>query len=189
VVHVRQLGDITYTFIVSGKLWRNSLIMMDEETESLWSHVTGEALDGAMKGRRLEVLPSIQTTWNRWTLEHPEAKLLKKEEAVRSSRYQSYFDDPDRTGMFRANWLQERLPGKELVHGIVRGPHALAVSDFGLAPGDTLGVELGEDAITVVRGPDGGVRAFLDEGGVELVVRPAFWFAWSSFYPNTLVAD
>jgi hypothetical protein len=183
------LGDTTFTFIVSGKLWRNSLIMMDEETESLWSHVTGEALDGAKKGRRLEILPSVQTTWNRWTLEHPEAKLLRKDAELRSSRYQQYFDDPNRTGMFRGNWLQDRLPGKELVHGIVRGPHALAVGDFGLGPNDTLNVELGGDPIVVLRSPDGGVRAYLAQGGEEILVRPAFWFAWSSFYPNTLVAD
>jgi hypothetical protein len=189
VVHVRQLGDTTYTFIVSGKLWRNSLIMMDEQTGSLWSHVTGEALDGALKGRRLEILPAIQTTWRKWALEHPEAKLLKKEEEVRSSQYQSYFDDPDRAGMFRGNWLHDRLPGKELVHGIVVGPHALAVSDFALGPQDTLKAELGGKPLIVLRAPDGGVRAYVDEGGEELLVRPAFWFAWSSFYPNTLVAD
>jgi hypothetical protein len=151
--------------------------------------VNGEALDGVMKGRRLEIIPSVQTTWNRWTLEHPEAKLLEKDEEIRSSRYQGYFDDPDRTGMFRANWLRDRMPGKELVHGITRGPHAIAVSDFGLGPSDTLGVDLGGEAITVIRGPDGGVRAYLKETSEEIPVRPAYWFAWSSFYPNTLVAD
>jgi hypothetical protein len=183
------LGDTTFTFIVSGKLWRNSLIMMDEETGSLWSHVTGEALDGTKKGRRLETVPSVQTTWTRWTLEHPEAKLLKKGTEIRGSQYQRYFDDPDRTGMFRANWLQDRLPGKDLVHGLVRGPHALAVSDFGLGPNDTLKVKLGGVPIVVLRGADGGVRAYMAEGWEEILVRPAFWFAWSSFYPNTLVED
>ena len=71
MVYARSLGDTTLTLIVSGKLWRNSLIMMDEETKSLWSHVSGEALSGPLAGRRLESIPSVQTTWKEWVAAHP----------------------------------------------------------------------------------------------------------------------
>ena len=62
MVYARRVGDRTLTFIVSGKLWRDSLIMIDRETETLWSHVTGEAIHGELKGKRLESMPVAYTT-------------------------------------------------------------------------------------------------------------------------------
>lgn len=172
MVYARTLGDRTATFIVSGKLWRNSLIMQDLETGSLWSHVTGEALHGSATGQRLQVIPSVQTTWEAWVREHPETKVLKKDRSITSSVYEGYFEDPDRIGMFRARWLMERMPGKALVHGVARGPHALAAVDAtldGLAS-----ATLGEDTVVLWRGADGGVRAFLaDIEGEDLELRTA----------------
>lgn len=227
MVYARTAGDRTYTFIVSGKLWRNSLIMQDVETGSLWSQVTGEALDGPTRGQRLETIPSVQTTWARWVREHPKTKLLKKDREVTSSSYQSYFEDPNRIGLFRARYLVEKMPGKTLVHGIARGPHATAVKD-----GDLRGLVtafLDETRVAVWRGADGGVHAWVAEvDGTPLVLTPqsttrlkdrgtgstwdldrgvcvsgslsgrklervavttAYWFAWSSFYPNTTVVE
>ena len=61
MVYARSFGKQTITLLVSGKLWRNSLIMQDEETGTLWSHVSGEGLDGPHKGRaRKKLLEIIQ---------------------------------------------------------------------------------------------------------------------------------
>ena len=52
------------TFGVSGMLWKDSLIMYDRQTRSLWSHVTGKAMKGPLQGTVLTVYPtSMQTTW------------------------------------------------------------------------------------------------------------------------------
>lgn len=96
MVYARKLGGRVYTFQVSGKLWRNSLLMQDRQTESTWSHITGRAIDGKAKGAQLEKLASIETTWSRWRSEHPATSVLKKSEVVRTSHYQSYFENPDR---------------------------------------------------------------------------------------------
>jgi hypothetical protein len=230
VVHARSLGDTTLTFIVSGKLWRNSLIMQDEQTGTLWSHVTGLALDGPLVDRQLAMLPSVQTSWSEWVAEHPDTKVLQKESEVRSSRYEAYFQDPERTGLFRADWLRERMPGKAKVHGITRGPHALAIADERLPAGELVNFDLAGDYMVAFRAREGGVHAYISwtqerylrfvrepdtdrihdrqtrsvwdltlgictEGELAgallepLLVRTAFWFAWSSFFPNTLVLD
>ncbi len=152
---------MTFTFVVSGKLWRNSMIMQDDETESLWSHVTGEALDGVMAGQSLELLPAVQTTWAEWVAEYPDTRLLRKEEAVTASHYQRYFDDPERLGMFRTDWLADRMPGKERIHGIVRGPLATSIADQTLTPGSLFNTDLGAEPIVFVRGQDGGPHAYL----------------------------
>ena len=187
-MYARQVADRTLTLLVSGKLWRNSLIMQDLETETLWSHVTGEALDGELVGRYLEIIPAVHTTWAEWRAEHPETLLLKKSEEIKSSRYAGYFDDPEKTGMFRANWLQDRLPGKTLVYGLRWGPHATAVTAEVVADGEPHQIEIGDHEVTVQKGDDGGVRAWT-AAGESLDVLTVFWFAWSSFYANTTVVD
>jgi hypothetical protein len=229
VVYARTLGDTTYTFQVSGKLWRNSLIMEDRETGTSWSQVTGRAIDGKHRGTQLQKLEAIETTWKEWRRAHPDTKLLKKSKDVLGSHYQAYFDDPDRLGLFRAQWLAERMPGKTLVFGASLGSLSLAVTEGAFDGTGLVRAELGGLPVVLSRGPDGGVRAFVarvdgqeiklvfdtatgearDSGGStwslgdgrcvagprsgerldSLAVTPVYWFAWSSFYPNTKVID
>lgn len=57
-------------------LWNRSLVMMDQETESLWSHILGRAMQGDLEGTELESLPSVMTTWGAWKRDHPETTVL-----------------------------------------------------------------------------------------------------------------
>jgi hypothetical protein len=189
VVYARTLGSTTYIFQVSGKLWRNSFVMEDRETSTSWSHVTGRALDGPGRGAQLQALPSVQTTWAAWKKAHPDTDVLKKSKEVLSSHYTNYFDNPERMGLFRAQWLTDVMPGKTLIWGATVGVHAVAVTDGALVEGDAAEVVLGETGVVIERGADGGVRAFTGENRDEIPVTRAFWFAWSSFYPNTQVVD
>lgn len=207
-------------------LWRNSLVMQDKETGSLWSHVVGEALQGALKGKVLQTLPAIQTSWNIWYRQHPKTQVLKKSAPIRASSYEQYFKNPKLTGLFRTAWLKDRMPGKKLIYGIHSGVHALAVTDEAFAAGELIRASLGEKKIIIVKSGDGGVRAFvngrftfskqknsdlftdletlslwdLQEGvcksgqlkAVKLEALPltvAYWFAWSTYFPNSTVLD
>ncbi len=189
MVYARTLSAHTYTFQVSGKLWRNSFIMEDRETSTSWSHVTGRALDGPGRGAQLQALPSVQTTWAEWKGAHPSTQVLRKSEEVSGSRYEKYFDDPERTGLFRARWLTEKMPGKTLIWGATVGTHSVAVTDEALVEDNKAEVVLGETPVVIEKGADGGVRAFAGKDRDEIPVTRAFWFAWSSFYPNTRVVD
>lgn len=210
-------------------LWRDSLIMMDKESKSLWSHVLGKAVKGPMEGSTLEMLPSTQTTWAAWYKAHPKTKLLAKSEAVASSHYQGYFDDPEKMGIFRARRIVKQMPGKALVWGVAHGLHAAALTDGAVGATKAKAFSLGEVQAVALLGADDGVRAFVtragghtlnlgyDEKGVlrdektstewnpttgialegklagtqfeEIPVTRVYWFAWSSFFPNTLVVD
>lgn len=64
------------TFTVSGLLWNRSLVMQDVETQSLWSHILGRAMDGQLKGAELEILPAVMTDWRSWREEHPDTTVL-----------------------------------------------------------------------------------------------------------------
>ncbi len=232
MVYARRHDDRILTFIVSGRLWRDSLIMQDKETGTFWSHVTGEALLGSLTGASLESIPSVQTSWAEWFREHPDTKLLRKSRMVRSSVYESYFRNEKRMGLglMRGSWAHNRMPGKTIIHGVAIGPHTAAIADTWLRENQMENLLLGEEPVVVMRGDDGGVRAWkaksgsyerltfqktsddhyiddqtgstwsLEEGrcvtgqleGIHLEsvqVTTAFWFAWSSFYPNTQVID
>ena len=134
--------------------------MVDRETGTSWSQVTGRAIDGEHRGAQLQKLEAIETSWERWRKAHPDTKLLKKSEEVLGSHYQKYFDDPEKLGLFRAQWLAERMPGKTLVYGASIGPHAVAVTEDALGD-EIVAAALGETPVVLARAGDGGVRAFV----------------------------
>ena len=64
-------GAEPVTFGTSGLLFRSNKLMYDRQTNTLWSQLLGEAVEGPLKGTRLEFLPSWQTTWEDWKTQHP----------------------------------------------------------------------------------------------------------------------
>ena len=75
-MHVRRANGRTLSFGHAGILYRNSFVMYDRETESLWVHVTGRAQSGPRKGWQLEFMPSSMTTWAAWKAAHPHSTVL-----------------------------------------------------------------------------------------------------------------
>ncbi len=57
-------------------LWNRSLVMLDQETRSLWSHILGEAMDGDLKGERLESIASTMMDWKSWKEAHPKTTVM-----------------------------------------------------------------------------------------------------------------
>lgn len=136
-MYERTIENETATFGVSGKLWRDSMIMYDRATESLWSHITGECFRGTHEGAKLTVVPSTQTTWADWKANHPESRILFKPGGKsESSNYRRYFDDPARFGIHGRGIDDERLSGKDLVLGVRLGDDRVAypIADFKAAP-------------------------------------------------------
>ena len=76
--HERRLN-----FVVSGMLWNRSLVMQDVETNSLWSHILGRAMDGDLKGSELEVVPSTITDWGSWKTRHAESTVTQYSRTAR----------------------------------------------------------------------------------------------------------
>lgn len=72
----RKLVDRTLTFGHEGLLYKNSFVMYDQETKSLWVHTTGEAVRGPLAGRRLDFLPSLVVPWSVWKAKYPATTVL-----------------------------------------------------------------------------------------------------------------
>ena len=149
-MYAREVNGKTLTFGVSGKLIRNSLVMFDRETGTLWSHLTGEALDGPLLGQHLHQLLSEQTTWGRWRAEHPDTLMLDVDGADPTfDPYQNYYVAPD-PGIVGRKRADDRLPVKEKVIGIRLGGGIKAYSFTALARDRVVNDVVGDVPIVVV---------------------------------------
>ncbi len=73
-------------------LWDNSVVMMDLETKSLWSHILGEAMSGPLLGTKLKVIPSLMTDWKTWRTIHPNTTLAFLDRTTREYTRSFYRD-------------------------------------------------------------------------------------------------
>jgi Protein of unknown function (DUF3179) len=129
-VYSRRVEDRTLTFGVSGMLKDNALIIFDEETKTVWSHITGVALAGPLKGRRLKRIAGVpRITWSQVKAEYPEAKVLVTERGradLPVSHYADYHAS-DRVGVRPMSAPDDyRLAPKALVAGLEIGGAAKA---------------------------------------------------------------
>ena len=115
------------TFGVSGKLIMNALVMYDHQTDTLWSHFTGDAVQGQFKGDKLEILPALHTTWGQWIELHPDTMALNKFGYGSRDGYTSYYDS-DQTGIIGETVRDDRLAPKTLVAAVSIGDQHRAYS-------------------------------------------------------------
>ncbi len=87
-------------------LWNRSLVMIDEETKSLWSHLLGEAMQGQLKGTKLEAIPAEMVTWEAWRREHPKTTVLNLRRTSRNYVKQFYRRPQD----FVFAWVESGQP-------------------------------------------------------------------------------
>lgn len=116
---------------VSGKLYKDALVMFDRETGTLWTQVDGKALRGPLLGSRLAEVPAVQTTWKAWKKLHPDTLVLRKPGPLRGSRYEDYLRDPSKRGLFGTQG-DDRLGGKDKIVGIHDAADAVAVPEASL---------------------------------------------------------
>jgi len=53
--------------------WRRGIMMVRGKDGTVWSALSGKAVEGPQAGRRLTRLPSLTTDWGYWLMLHPES--------------------------------------------------------------------------------------------------------------------
>jgi hypothetical protein len=125
-VYDREINGQEFTFGVSGKLIRNVLVMYDRQTNSLWSQLIGESIEGEMIGTKLEFVPSWMTTWEQWKGMHPNTLALRKGySGIRDPYERGYYNSPD-AGVIGETFSDDRLYTKEFVIGVELSGTAVA---------------------------------------------------------------
>lgn len=187
-MYSRELDGKTYTFGVSGKLWRDALVMYDHQSRTLWSHITGEAIRGRLRGKSLKMLAAMpKIDWRTWRLNFPATKVLSVPvgsfdnsftvEEQRRDSYAEYHAGPE-TGVSGMHYFDTRLNNKELVVGVEhRDRHrAYPISEFQPKPIANDGID--NIPILVFHDQDSGATAVYKRtlDGLPLI------FEWSRGY-------
>ncbi len=97
----------------------NSLVMYDQETETLWSQFLGQGVAGPLGGYYLNQIASQLTAWDDWKNEHPDTTAIDNEGAVLDSY--SFYYTSSQLGLFGPTYSDERIGQKEFVVGVVSG--------------------------------------------------------------------
>ncbi len=99
-MYVREVEDQKLIFAVSGLLWHRSLVMIDTNTRSLWSHIYGKAMHGPLKDTKLKPLPSTMTDWKTWRETHPRTSVVMMSRTAKEFN-NNFFQD---LGKFVVGW-------------------------------------------------------------------------------------
>lgn len=170
VVWNRNVSGETLRFLNTGEIWRNDLVMYDTQTESRWTQVGGEAIQGPKHGETLELRPSTVTTWAAWREDHPDTLVLSRPVDEDGDDLAPYEDDPYAAYRYRASTPQPRhanddtgLHPKTRVVGVQHGGAAFALPVPVMREQQVLETDVG--GLSIVAGYDGdAVHVYHREG-------------------------
>ncbi|MCP5025332.1 MAG: DUF3179 domain-containing protein [Actinomycetia bacterium] len=113
IVFDRRIEDQTFDFGTSGMLLNSSLVMYDRQSESLWSHFTGQAIVGELAGLQVELLPTSTVSWDDFQAAHPDGLVLARDTGFDrpygQNPYAGYDDIDGQPFLFQGD-IDDRLP-------------------------------------------------------------------------------
>ena len=153
-----------------------NFVMQDDQTGSWWQQVSGEAILGPLKGRRLTLLPFDHLTFALWREESPRGRVLAPVDAIVASNRYARADWEQRMTKTPAPLAADRqLEPRTLVIGVEVGGVSRAYPLAGISAVGVLLDEIGGTAIASVRAPDGrSTRVFdrtVDGRPLELIAK------------------
>ncbi len=156
----REIDGQRLTFHLAG-INNQNFIMRDEETGTYWQQISGAAISGPLKGRRLALVHSDELTLATWKAEQPEGSVLDD-----VPQYISDYAKPDwDVRMKRAptviSFPEHGLTARDLMLGIeAYGASRAFLYDRVIAEKLVKDHVGGEPVLLVVGPDDQSVRAF-----------------------------
>ena len=114
-------GNVT-TFGVSGLLYNTNVIPYDRATDSNWSQMRLECVNGTLRNTKPENIHMVETTWATWKAMYPDTKVISSQTGFnRNYGFYPYGSYKTNNGLFLFPYTPQdnRLPTKERVLGVV----------------------------------------------------------------------
>ena len=191
LVYQSTVGGKVLKFGVSGLLYNSDVLLFDRQTETLWSQILSKAISGPMKGQKLTMIPSSQTSWASWLKKQPNTKVLSTDTGFSRDYRRSPYGDYDQNTetYFPVSARSRAYHPKERVLGItINGKHkAYPFVELGKLGTNTLKDNFQGQNLTInfdIANRDGEV---LGANGKPLELVNSFWFAWYAFHQDTAV--
>jgi len=134
----RILNGEETTFGVSGLLFQSNLIPFDRATQSNWSQILNESVNGSLLGEKIDLIGLVETDWKTWQLLYPDTKVVSLETGFSRTYglypYGNYRTDND--FFVSPTPKDDRLPSKDRVLAITDDTNAkvFQFSDFESVP-------------------------------------------------------
>jgi len=173
-------------FGVSGLLYQSDVLLYDHKTESLWSQLMMQAVAGSRTGESLKTLPVHHGSWKTWKAAYPKSRVLSRQTGF----YRDYAHNPYAgyenisSTLFPINHHDSRLPAKAWVIGLTMEGQHKAWSFNTLIKQGNHRERWREHELTFEIDVD-SIRVRNAKNGVLLPVTRLYWFAWSTFHPET----
>jgi uncharacterized glyoxalase superfamily protein PhnB len=118
----RTLNGTVTTFGVSGLIYNSNIIPYDRLTDSNWSQLRFECVNGELLKQKPETFHAFETTWKTWKEMFPETKVMSTETGF-SRNYQLYpygsYKTSHSSFIFPFDPKDNRVPNKERVLGVI----------------------------------------------------------------------
>lgn len=188
----RRIDGATLEFGVSGLLYQSNVLIYDRQSdddrESLWSQMKGEAVTGPRTGQRLQPVAHQLMCWDVASAKYPQARVLSFETGFRRDytvlAYGNYFTNLNL--MFPVDRIDTLFHPKERVLGIRVADEARAYPIAAMEPGTEITDTLGGKTVSFRVLGNGNVS--IDKNETDQAMH-AMWFAWAAFFPLTTVYD
>ncbi len=167
----RRVNGRLLTFGVSGKLYRDNLVLYDRETDSLWSQLRSEAIAGSLTGVALEALPATVTTWADWQRRYPNTRVL----SPATGYPRDYRSDP----------YEGRFAGGKGVGVVVDGQAKIYPYRELSRAGGVVTDEFAGRRLTLRYDRASDSATMEDETGAPFPHYVSSISAWKNFYPKT----
>ena len=153
-----------------------NFIMQDEETGSWWQQVSGEAIFGALRGRRLKSVFHEELSFDLWRRERPEGRILRPgADPVWKKFSEDWETSTAKLPVVTPAKPDSPLPPRELVIGVTVNGTAKAYPFAAIEKQSPIIDVVGAVPLVLVLGDDRrSVRAFdrrVDGRRLELVVK------------------
>jgi len=123
----RVINNNKTSFGVSGLLYKSNIIPYDRATDSNWSQLKLECVNGVLKGAKPDVTVLPEMTWGVWKKIYPQSKVVSTNTGFPRD-YANYPYGGYKTNhnyfIFPVNPLINNIPAKERVHAIISGTNA-----------------------------------------------------------------
>jgi len=168
----------TLTFRLAG-INNQNFIVRDEETGSWWQQVSGEAIQGSLKGQKLENVWLDELSFGIWKRENPNGRVLRPDEKIlQANKYESadWETDVAKMPVRIGDKLDATLEPRTLVVGVTAGGKSKAYPFSAIEKQSPILDWVGGREIVVLLGVDRkSVRAFerkLNGRTLEFFVKP-----------------
>lgn len=186
-VFKRDIKDEVYQFGISGLLYKNTDLLFDSKTESLWSVLNGKAIVGNMIGASLETIPFKMERYDKLT------KLDVNTISFKTGFIRDYNDDPflaysqdNKEIVSKITNFSDSLPYKTMVAGFMIDNQAYAFVIPELT--DTKKIEL-DDMNYNVEIENRTIKSITTDNNEVVEFKSLYWFVWYDYQPKTILLE